>query len=93
MLASVKLIVNHLHCGTYEQGSRSVKMPELEGLNDCDLRAIEAVSQAAGDRFSRTIMVLTKEVRRLQEMNTHLRGQLHEALGLSEIRNQKRKMR
>lgn len=68
-------------------------LPSLLGLNEHDLKALWAIMEVADDRFSSTILVLLKEVRRLQEVNEYLRGQLHEALELNEARNHKKKLR
>lgn len=58
----------------------AMQLPSLPGLNEHDLKAIEAVSQASSDRYAHTIRVLIKEVRRLQELNDHLKEELHQAL-------------
>jgi hypothetical protein len=68
-------------------------LPSLPGLNECDLKAIEAIAEAADDRFSKTIRVLLKEIRRLQEFGEHLKLELSTAMNANSTRNQKRKMR
>lgn len=62
-----------------------MQLPSLPGLNEHDLKAIEAVAQAANDRYSCTIRVLVKEVRRLQELNEHLKEELHQALNARKV--------